>query len=271
VRKFILTLLASSALFAASARAQEILEADAEEAAEESIDEGDGGFVPDDELDQYEDYSEYDEADAAPEGTNERVKYFDVAGVMLGQDYKEARKALKERKYRLSGMEYKIPEYFSFNYDAICRSKNLLVPDTLAACIKGLAKKDKMEYLAKASFKRADTNEDIDIYFTSPLTENKVWKIEYKNDVDKKYGDAKNFQYQRDERRRAFWHFAIMKYGEPNMPPNQWVMDPEEEFPTSLTAGFGTLVLTNAQQNAFDILETEKEARRQFKYKEYSF
>jgi hypothetical protein len=167
-------------LLAIPAGAQEIVEADAieeeyQDDEEESI-QGEEEFIPDDELEQYEDYGEYDEGEGQAEGLNERVKFFDIAGAMLGQDYKEARKAMKDRKYRLAAVEYKIPEYFSFNYDAVCRSKNVLVPETLAACIKGLAKKDKMEYVAKASFKRADTDETVSVHFTSPHTESKAWK-----------------------------------------------------------------------------------------------
>lgn len=235
-----------------------------EEYAVEDI--GDNG-----EEEEYEDYVEEGQEEVITSNLNERVKAFDISGVMLGMDYKKVREVLKERKYKLVDIEYKIPEYFSFNYDSICRSYEIFIPENLKACIKGLAKKDKMEYIYKVSFKKHDTNEDINVYFTSPITDNKVFKVEYTNDVNKKYGDAKNFQYQRDERRRAFWYFVLSKYGEPNVEPNQWLLDVEEELPTGLTAEYGKLTLENKKQQAFDILEANKEARRQFKYTDYTF
>ncbi len=243
---------------------QEFMDMEDEEYAVEDI--GDNG-----EEEEYEDYVEEGQEEVITSNLNERVKAFDISGVMLGMDYKKVREVLKERKYKLVDIEYKIPEYFSFNYDSICRSYEIFIPENLKACIKGLAKKDKMEYIYKVSFKKHDTNEDINVYFTSPITDNKVFKVEYTNDVNKKYGDAKNFQYQRDERRRAFWYFVLSKYGEPNVEPNQWLLDVEEELPTGLTAEYGKLTLENKKQQAFDILEANKEARRQFKYTDYTF
>ena len=243
---------------------QEFMDMEDEEYAVEDI--GDNG-----EEEEYEDYVEEGQEEVITSNLNERVKAFDISGVMLGMDYKKVREVLKERKYKLVDIEYKIPEYFSFNYDSICRSYEIFIPENLKACIKGLAKKDKMEYIYKVSFKKHDTNEDINVYFTSPITDNKVFKVEYTNDVNKKYGDAKNFQYQRDERRRAFWYFVLSKYGEPNVEPNQWLLDVEEELPTGLTAEYGKLTLENKKQQAFDILEANKDARRQFKYTDYTF
>lgn len=234
--------------------------------------EDDVEFIGEDgELEEYEDYVEEGQEDYIVSNLNERVKGFDIAGVMLGMDYKKVREVLKERKYKLTDIEYKIPEYFSYNYDAICRQHNIFIPENLKACITGLAKKDKMQYIYKVSFKKNDTNEDINVYFTSPVTDNKVYKIEYTNDVNKKYGDSRNFIYQRDERRRAFWYFVLLKYGDPNVEPNQWLLDVEEENTTGLTAEYGKLVLENKKQEIFDILEATKEARRQFKYTDYSF
>lgn len=244
--------------------AQEIMEMDSYEDDVEFIGE-------DGEEEEYEDYVEEGQKEYVVSNLNERVKGFDIAGVMLEMSYKKVREVLKEHKYKFIDVEYKIPEYFTFNYDSICRSHNVFIPENLKACITGLAKKDKMQYVYKASFKKHDTNEDINVYFTSPITDNKVYKIEYTNDVNKKYGDAKNFQYQREERRRAFWYFVLSKYGDPNVEPNQWVLDMEEELQTSLTAQYGKLVLENKKQFAFDVLEADKEARRQFKYTDYTF
>lgn len=229
-------------------------------------------FIGEDgEEEEYEDYVEEGTEEVITSNLNERVKAFDISGVMLGMDYKKVREVLKERKYKLTDIEYKIPRYFIYNYDSICRNYDIFIPENLNACIKGLAKKDKMEYIYRVSFKKHDTNEDINVFFTSPVTDNKVYKIEYTNDVNKKYGDSENFQYQREERRRAFWYFVLSKYGKPNLEPNQWLLDIEEEYPTGLTAEYGKLTLENKKQNAFDIMESDKEARRQFKYTDYTF
>lgn len=238
---------------------------------EEEMDVEEDTIGEDGEEEEYEDYVEEGTTEVITSELNDRVKYFDVAGVMIGQDYSQVKDVLKEHKYKLVNVEYDIPKYFRYNYDALCRKRNIFIPENLKACIKGFAKKDKMEYISKVNYKKHDTKEEITVYFTSPITEHKVWKVDYKNDLNIKYGDSENFQYQREERRRAFWYFVLSKYGEPNEEPNKWVLDTSDAYSTNLEAGFGTLTLSNPKQNAFDILEAAKQARREFKYTDYTF
>lgn len=225
------------------------------------------------EVEDIEDFVEEGQEVVIASEVNERVNYFDIAGVRLGQDLAKVKEAMKEHKYKMVDMKYNIPKYFQFNYDDICRNRKIFIPENLRACIKGLARKDKMEYVSEVSFKKHDTKEDVKVYFTSPLTENKVWKIEYKNTINEKYGPAENFQYQREERRRAFWYFVLNKYGKPNVEPNRWVLDTreKEKMQVALTAGFGYLTMSNPKQYAFDIAEGVKQARRTFKYSDFSF
>ena len=220
---------------------------------------------------KYEDYEDEKDKVTINPNLNERVKHFDIVGVKLGLTYAEIKKILKSHKYKLTNIEYNIPEYFTFNYDAICRKQNIFISENLKACIKGQAKKNKMEYISKVSYKKHDTKEDLDIYFTSPITQNRIWKIEYKNDANIKYGDAKNFQYQQEENRRSFWYYVTMKYGKPTTPPNKWVYDSGDEHTITLTATFDSLTLVNPKQNAYDILEATKQARREFSYTKYTF
>jgi hypothetical protein len=262
--------------------AQEVEDADADydeeeeeveedEAEDEAEDEEEDDFVSDDELDNIEEYDEF-ERDSEVDGTlNERVKGFDIAGITLGQDYDKVKDIMKERKYKMTKINYAIPEYFQFNYDAVCRDHNIYLPDAIKGCIDGLARKDKMRYISDVAYKNGATDEKVTVHFTSPVTFNKVWKIAYENDVNKKLGPAKNFQYQRDERRRAFWYNLRLKYGEPNVKPNHWVLDPKEEFKTELVAEFGKLTLYNQKQYLHDIEEAIKDARRKFKAKDFTF
>jgi hypothetical protein len=265
VRRFLLLLLL---LFAfVPVRAQEVVDADEDELEEEDEDDG---FPTDDEM-EVEDYSEYDEDEGTPEGVNERVKSFDVGGVTLDMDYDKVREAAKDKKFVLYRTDYNIPEYMAFNYDAVCRERNVYLPEAVKGCIEGLAKKDKMHYVSQLFFKKNDTSETMEVFFTSPVTGHIVWKVEYNNEVNKRVGTSKNFQYQRDERRRAFWYNLVMKYGEPNVPPNRWVLDTADEFSPELAAEFGKITLQSQRQRLFDVSEATKEARRRFKYKDFSF
>ena len=118
--------------------ADEVEEVEETEIEEDTI--GENG-----EEEEYEDYVEEGTTENITSDLNDRVKYFDIAGVMIGQDYEKVKEVLKERKYKLVNMEYNIPKYFKYNYDSICRKRNILIPESLNACIKGLARKNKME------------------------------------------------------------------------------------------------------------------------------
>ncbi len=221
----------------------------------------------------YEDYDDPDKKVVVNPNITKQVKFFDIAGIKLGQSVNEVKAVFKKskNKYRLADIENKIPEYFTYNYDRDCRARNILTSESLKLCIKGLAKKDNMEYVSKMVYTKPDTKEQIHIFFTSPITKNTVWKVEYKNDANKKLGDAINFQYQRDEERRAFWYSVIKKYGEPIVAPNKWVYNKGDKYSISLTAKYNSLILENPKQNAFDVLEATKKARRDFKYTKYTF
>ena len=221
----------------------------------------------------YEDYDDPGKKVVVNPNITKQVKFFDIAGIKLGQSVNEVKAVFKKskNKYRLADIENKIPEYFTYNYDRDCRARNILTSESLKLCIKGLAKKDNMEYVTKMVYTKPDTKEQIHIFFTSPITKNKVWKVEYKNDANKKLGDAINFQYQRDEERRAFWYSVIKKYGEPIVAPNKWVYNKGDKYSISLTAKYNSLILENPKQNAFDVLEATKKARRDFKYTKYTF
>jgi hypothetical protein len=257
VRKWLLIFLIPLAFAPLSARAQE-------------YDDEEEDFPGDDEI-EVEEYSEYDEEEGSQEGTNERVKGFDIGGLALDMDYEKVRDAAKEHKFVLDKIDYSVPEYFGYNYDAQCRERNIFLSDSLKACIEGLAKKDKMHYVSRVDFKKSDNDERLSVFFTSPVTGHTVWKIEYSNNVNKRLGTAKNFQYQRDELRRAFWYNVQAKYGEPNAPPNRWVLDTNDEFSPELIALFGKLTLQSRRQYLFDASESVKEARRRFKFKDFSF
>ncbi len=224
-----------------------------------------------DENSKYEDYEDESEKKVDNPNLNNQVKFFDIVGIKLGDNYPALKPALKTKKYKLVNIEYDVPEYFKYNYDAACRKRNIFVLENIRACIKGLAKKRKMEYISKVNYKKHDTNEELSVYLTSPVTQNRVWKIEYKNNSNKKYGDSKNFQYQREEERRAFWYSVIMKYGKPTKEPNKWEYDKTDEHTIRLTANYGSLILENPKQNAYDILEATKQARREYKYTKYTF
>ncbi|MCL2439216.1 MAG: hypothetical protein FWD15_01755 [Alphaproteobacteria bacterium] len=225
---------------------------------------------PDDDAFYIEDYIDPNAEPDPDAGKYLRVRHFDIAGIRLGMNYEEVREAAKEAKFRLATVDYDIPQEFRFNYDSVCRARNIVIPNQLANCIEGLAKSEKMRFISKLTF-RKENNETLITHFVSPVSNHTVWKIEYENNIDKRQGTALNFQYQREERRRAFWYALTMKYGQPNVPPNRWQLDPEDDSAPMLEAHFGRITLSSLQQFAADLKFAADEARRTFQVQDFNF
>ena len=227
-------------------------------------------FAPDYELDYMEDWDDGGWDDIR-DGVNERVTTFDIAGVMLGMEINEVREAMRERRYALRDTEHSIPQFFQFNFDAKCRARNIFLPEAVRNCIESFGQSERVRYISRMRFERPDTDEIIDIHFTSPLTRNRVWRVDYRNNIDNMPGQGMHFYYQRQERRRAFWFYVIQKFGEPNVGNNLWVLDTNQEFSAQLQAFFGRLILENRQMHLADVIETQREARRTFQAGEFTF
>ncbi|MCT4552498.1 MAG: hypothetical protein N4A44_02430 [Alphaproteobacteria bacterium] len=206
------------------------------------------------------------------ENIDERVKSFDISNIKLGMKIKDVRKAIKKLKFKEVKSKTNVPEFFKYNYDLECRNRNILKPDNLEMCINSFARRDNIEYVQLLQFKKADSDEAVDIYFTSNLTGNVVYKIQYKNDLNKILGDGKNFKYQREENRRAFWYKVVKKYGEPNVEGDLiWRYDVSNEKSVTLKASFEGLILESTGMNEQDTLEGIQKAREMFKPNQFTF
>ncbi len=234
-------------------------------------------FSQEDEEDYYDDeyiedsYVDESQAGALTDGFFTPVKDFDISGFHIGMDYKSVIKIAKEMKYTVEKLVSDTPEYLKYNFDMICQQQKIFQVDALAACVEGYAKKAKMNYTKEVRLKKASTGEMINLFLTSPLTDNMVYRIEYKIDLMSLQGDQKKFLYAREENRRAFWYTVIEKYGQPNVEPNVWIYNPDDEFSTTMFANFEGILLENRGMSEIDFIEGVKRARTTFKPTEFSF
>jgi len=223
--------------------------------------------------DDYIEESDVDDTkvESVPDGIFEDVKNFDVAGFRIGMNPKVSIKLAKQMKYIVNTIVNDTPEYVRYNFDIICRRQNIFQIDALNACVDGYAKKKKLNYIKEIKLIKPTTGEKINLFFTSPLTQNLIYRIEYKIDLMSLNGDQKKFLYEREENRRAFWYGVIEKYGKPNIQPNKWVYDAKKPTSTVMTANFEGILLENKGIYEIDIIEGIKKARVMFKPIEFSF
>ena len=203
------------------------------------------------------------------------VMQFDIAGVMLGMDFESVynqffrAKSLYAPRSKNS-IIYSVSRDWKNNLDYECRLQKIFAPSSLANCINSLAKARGLLYASEMHLVRESTGETIAVYFTSNMTGNAVWRVEYNNDVDEIKGDDPKFADQREKKILAFWQGVLDKYGAPNSDGDKWISS-DNTFDPMMVAYYGRLELINAGLNAWDAAENIRHSRENFKAKPYFF
>lgn len=210
-----------------------------------------------------------------PDAGSVGVGGFDIAGIMLGMQFEDVRSVFMKTHAlyaprRANSIIYTIPQEWKYNLDYECRSDQIYAPADLEQCINSLAKNRGLMYASELHLVRENTGETITVYFTSNATDNVVWRVVYKNDVNDLEGDADKFANQRDKKILAFWQGVLDKYGAPNSGTDKWVSTTNAYDPM-MTAYYGGLDLVDNGRNASDAAINVKQARINFRAKPYAF
>ncbi len=203
------------------------------------------------------------------------VRQFDIAGAMLGMTYDEINALFFNNNglyapRKNNSVIYTLNNEWKYNLDYECRMNNVFVPDKLEKCIYSLARNRGLLYVSEIHLERSFTGETIDIYFTSNATDNLVWKIVYKNDVDVMDGNSERFANQREKKILAFWQGIIDKYGTPNSGEDRWISSENSADPM-MRAYYGQLELVDNGLNITDSSKNVISARENFQAKPYAF
>lgn len=203
------------------------------------------------------------------------VKQFDIAGAMLGMSYDEINNLFFENSSlyaprKKDSVIYSINTEWKYNLDYECRQNNIFVPEKIENCIYSLARNRGLLYVSEIHLERTYTGETVDIYFTSNATDNVVWKIVYKNDVDKMEGTGSKFENQREKKIIAFWQGILDKYGTPNSDEDKWIST-ENSYDPMMKAYYGQLELKDNGINVTDYSINLQTAREKFQAKPYAF
>lgn len=239
-------------------------------------------------ADEYENFDDYtietnDDTDTAcrmvnvsinPGANPTAVSGFDIAGIMLGMNFDEVQLVARENGLYTNrpknSVVYSIHSDWKYNLDYECRRSGVYVPAKLDACINSLARNRGVLYASELHLVRATTGETIDVYFTSNATDNVVWKIVYKNDVDEIEGDSEKFANQRDKKIWSWWQNVLDKYGNPNSDTDKWVSS-DNAYDPMMTAYYGELELVDCGRQAEDSAMNVQNATDNFAAKSYAF
>lgn len=207
--------------------------------------------------------------------TPANVASFDIAGAILGMPFEDVQTLFFKTKSlytprKKNSIVYTMNKDWKYNLDYECRQQKIYIPTELEKCINTLARNRGLLYASELHLVRESTGETIEIYFTSNATNNVVWRIIYKNDVNEVEGAAEKFENQREKKILAFWQGVLDKYGSPNSGTDKWLSS-SNAYDPMMTAYYGSLDLVDMGSNASDAAKNINDARENFRAKPYAF
>ena len=124
--------------------------------------------------------------------------------------------AIQSNGYRVTRVENGIPLHRSSLYAHRCRADQIHRPDLLQSCIIEQAINDGVYYVSSLTLEKPDTAEKMQILFSSPATDNVVYKVYYENEGDNSLGFTRKNLARKLRRRDAFWRLVYETYGQPD-------------------------------------------------------
>lgn len=198
----------------------------------------------------------------------------DLSGFVLGMSKELVQSFLKNKNIRFGidiskKSEQEMHRFYRYNLDYVCR-QSLTVPSEISKCIHRVAQQNNWLYQKVLFLKRNETAETIELHFTSPLANSKVWKIVYTNDAGDTDGLGEKFEYQRKLKIFNFWQSAEQKYGPPNSGDNYWLTGSTKASPYILRTT-SSLTLINEAAEEVDNFLNQINAQKTFEAKHYMF
>lgn len=209
------------------------------------------------------------------EGEPVDVSHFDIAGVSLKMPFEIVYNLFFKQKSlytpkKKNSIIYTIHKDYKYNLDYECRNKKITASASLEKCINTLAKNRGLLYPAELHLERKQTGETLDIFFTSNATDNVVWRVLYKNDVNNLDGAGEKFSNQRDKKILAFWQGVLDKYGSPNSGKDTWASS-NNSYDPKMIAYYGSLDLIDSGLITSDSVKNTNQSKENFKAKPYAF
>ncbi|MBE6454524.1 MAG: hypothetical protein E7017_06575 [Alphaproteobacteria bacterium] len=194
---------------------------------------------------------------------------FDISGVMLRMNLKQVERTLENRGFRKVNARFEIPNFIKWRNEETCRTKGVVGYERLESCVINMAKKDGHQYMQYIKYVKYDSKEEIEVYFTSNFTENKVYKIVYKSTIANITGNSPKAVYIRNIKVYDFWKKINQKYGHPdNKTTVTWGMGGDKPY---LKASTGNLLLEDPMFRELDYTRMSREDQRFINSEFYNF
>ena len=194
---------------------------------------------------------------------------FDVSGVMLRMNVKQADEALSKRGYKKTAEKYEIPNFIRWRFEEICRGQGVVGYERLEGCVVQMSKKNNYVYVQHQNYNNFRTQESIELFYTSNFTGNKVHRIEYRSEAANIKGNSAKANYLRNIKIYDFWKQINQKYGVPdNQEQVTWGLGENKPY---LQASTGYLLLTDPMLVELDYTRMSREDQKFMNTGYYTF
>ena len=144
------------------------------------------------------------------------VRGFELEGFYLGMSPEEVLALAHENNYKIVSSKDAISKFRTSYYEDICKKSGARAPEKIRECIAKISRLNDTSYLSTLKIARPKTREYIEFNFSSPATNNRVWRIHYENKGDNSLNfTAANTQKKLD-RQEAFFNAVFNKFGYPD-------------------------------------------------------
>jgi len=149
-------------------------------------------------------------------GKTHDVYGFDISGFELGMTPDEAVDMAQERGYGIIRVEHGIPLHRTSYYEHNCRGEGIYRPEAIQTCIIEQAQADDVYYISSMTLARPSSAEKMQLLFSTPATDNVIYKIYYENEGDNSLNFTQRNLAKKLNRRDAFWRLVYEAYGAPD-------------------------------------------------------
>jgi hypothetical protein len=194
---------------------------------------------------------------------------FDVSGVMLRMNTKQADEALTKRGYKKTAEKFEIPNFIRWRFEEMCRGQGVVGYERLESCVVQMSKKNNYLYIQHQNYNNFRTQESVELFYTSNFTGNKVYRIAYHSEAANIKGNSAKANYLRNIKIYDFWKQINQKYGVPdNQEQVVWGLGENKPY---LKASTGYLLLADPMLVELDYTRMSREDQKFMNTGYYTF
>ncbi len=140
---------------------------------------------------------------------------FDIAGLLLKMQPEDVIETAEENGFEITNVAYGIPSFMVTDFERACRADGLYQTRLIHECVRERARDEDVYYISQLKLTKPETKEQIIVLFSSTLTDNQAFKIDYTGFGDNSLSTSYKDLLKKTNRRDVFWKYINDKYGQP--------------------------------------------------------